>query len=291
MVMLAIMKVHLSIREEPGHHNANVLNFAVADGRQVKSATGNRGTFDRENPKLTEAKRLPPKLNANFSRWFGNSMVRNPNGDPLVVHHGSNAHAYVDGEIDVFQTLPESGRGAAFFSSSKEMAGEYGEKVYSVYLRIENPLIVFGDGKSWGSLDHTTRISGRVTDQLRSYHRKEAQDVNDLYRELGLTDDGGEHTEPQSQIPDDTSELGQFRLNILPDINDGSWVDTDTIVKQARRMGYDGVIFKEINDSPTQDKHLYKNALTDVYAVFHPNQIKSIFNNGEWNRSEADINS
>lgn len=225
-------------------------------------------------------------LNANFMRWFGNSKVIGADGHPLVVYHGSNYHAYVGGEINVFQTLPASGRGAAFFSSSKELAGEYGEKVYSVYLRMENPLVVFGDGKSWATLDHTAKIGGRVTDALRTYHQKQAQDLDAIFRDLAL---GGEDEIPtQSKIPDNIGELDQFRLNIMPDMS-GS-VETDTIVKQARRMGYDGVIFREINDSPTHDRVLYKNTATDVYAVFHPGQIKSVSNNGEWDRHDPDIN-
>lgn len=117
---------------------------------------------------------ITENTNPNFKRWFGNSLVVGQNGEPLVVYHGSNSHAYVDGEIDIFHTLPASGRGAAFFTSSKELAREYGEKVYAVYLRIENPLIVHGDGKRWTALDAQTRIGGNVTDQLRKEHHDKA---------------------------------------------------------------------------------------------------------------------
>jgi len=45
--------------EQPTHHNAAVLNFAVTDGRQVKSAIGNRGTFDPDNPNIIETAARP----------------------------------------------------------------------------------------------------------------------------------------------------------------------------------------------------------------------------------------
>jgi hypothetical protein len=229
-------------------------------------------------------------LSDKFRQWFGQSQVVTADGSPLVVYHGSNYHAYVGGEINVFQTLPASGRGAAFFSSSQALAGEYGEKVYSVYLRMENPLVVFGDGKSWTSLDHTTRIGGRVTDKLRAYHHKRAQDLDAIFRDLASID--GEDTPgtpTPSKIPDDVADLDRFRLAIMPDLEATS-VETDTIVKQARRMGYDGVVFRAINDSPTHDRSLYKNIATDVYAVFHPGQVKSVANHGQWDRNDPDIN-
>lgn len=40
-------------REDPFHTHKDVLNFAVSDGRQVKSAVGNR-TFNPTSPKLTD---------------------------------------------------------------------------------------------------------------------------------------------------------------------------------------------------------------------------------------------
>ena len=43
-------------REELNHPNGHILNFAVADGRQVKSAIGNQN-FDPNNPSLTEHRR------------------------------------------------------------------------------------------------------------------------------------------------------------------------------------------------------------------------------------------
>lgn len=41
-------------REEPNHPNGQTLNFAVADGRQVKSAIGNNGAFRSDTANLTE---------------------------------------------------------------------------------------------------------------------------------------------------------------------------------------------------------------------------------------------
>lgn len=237
-----------------------------------------------------------PNLNAAFWQWFGASTVVDNHRQPLTVYHGSNAHAYVKGQIDVFHTRPDSGRGAAFFSSSRQLAGEYGEKVYSVFLRIENPLVVFGNGKGWSSLDHAAKVAGRITPELRAHHRKQAEDLDrifgdrDLLRDLGLDDEGEtELPKSKSKIPDDAHELDRFSLGILPHLEDATFAETDTIVRQARRMGYDGVIFKQIADSPTHDRQLYQHLPSDVYAVFSPYQIKSVDNAGEWDRQNPDI--
>jgi hypothetical protein len=40
-------------REDSFHRNKNVLNFAVEHSNQVKSAVGNNGNFDPENPEIT----------------------------------------------------------------------------------------------------------------------------------------------------------------------------------------------------------------------------------------------
>ena len=239
----------------------------------------------REYINLIEAAQANP-LNDAFWRWFGDSKIVSPDGNPLVVYHGSNSHAYIGGEIDIFHTLPVSGRGAAFFSSSKELAGEYGVKVYSVYLRIENPLIVHGDGKRWTMLDGKTRIGGRITDPLRIHHQKRAKEWADLLSDFTEWDEGERQVfEPKSKIPDDAHELDGFGLELVTD-EDAS---TDEIVKRARKLGYDGVIFKDIIDSPTSDSHLYRNVPADVYAVFKANQIKSVNNSGNWDNNDPDI--
>lgn len=78
----------------------------------------------------------------------------------------------------------------------------------------------------------------------------------------------------------------------------GKRYKTDFIVKNVMRSGkYDGVIFKNILDV---GPHVFQNKevrekikglsndeankilASDVYAVFHPNQIKSIYNDGSW---------
>ena len=82
----------------------------------------------------------------------------------------------------------------------------------------------------------------------------------------------------------------------------GKKLKTDTIVRMANQNpNYDGVIFKNIIDLGPNPRALMSKSfrqkskglsrqqankllLSDIYAVFHPNQIKSIYNEGTWGK-------
>jgi hypothetical protein len=98
-----------------------------------------------------------------FKRWFGASKVVDERGQPLRVYHGTNAHAYARGErIEAFGT---SSRGGAFFSSDPRIAGQYGERVYAVYLHLENPL-PYGPKRDLRDLGVDTTSTRLSYDQL-----------------------------------------------------------------------------------------------------------------------------
>ena len=75
----------------------------------------------------------------NFWRWFGDSKVVDERGRPLVVYHGTYK------EFDAFDRKPAH-RGqdgldsiGSWFTSSKERAADYGEKVMPAYVRMITP--------------------------------------------------------------------------------------------------------------------------------------------------------
>lgn len=102
------------------------------------------------------ATRLPDAIDAvrNFWRWFGDSKVVDKHGDPLVVYHGT------DKDFTAFKA--NGGYGAAFFSSSEELARSYADSrakrsgnmptIHPVFLNISNPMIVDANGKSWDDI-------------------------------------------------------------------------------------------------------------------------------------------
>lgn len=92
-----------------------------------------------------------------FREWFGDwennpneaSKVRDANGEPLVVYHGSRENFYefkrwTDGLIN-------SGH---FFSPDRKSASEYGSNIYDAYLNLRNPLEVDAQGANFSSIEY-----------------------------------------------------------------------------------------------------------------------------------------
>lgn len=210
----------------------------------------------------------------NFHRWFGESKATDDSGRPLVVYHGSNAHAYTEGEIENFNTNNQ--RGGAFFSNRSDIAKQYGEKLYPTYVSLKNPLIIDGKGKFWSDLSQDSTVTGNITPELHKQDQKKTDEMNSLSSEFG------------DLFGDDDPVERKFRgLNTLnhklSDVTDKT--STDDIAKHAKRLGYDGVIFKNIQDSPVYDKKLYNPILSDVYSVFKSSDIKSVNNSGKFGQN------
>ena len=89
---------------------------------------------------LNEA--VNPKLNDNFWKWFGKSVCRDKNGNPIIFYHGTP-------NADLSEL-----RGGTYFTQNKDYADGYQDQfasmltrkkearkpgTYAVYLKIENP--------------------------------------------------------------------------------------------------------------------------------------------------------
>jgi len=176
------------------------------------------------------------------------------------VYHGTNANAYTDGEFYVFNTHQE--RGAAFFSSLESLASSYGEQVYAVRLKLNNPLVVDAQGKGWSDLVDAKILSDISEAYITARNEKYKLDeelLNRIGLALGLTPDLSGNTE-------------QPTIDRVGDLN-GSRDDVDWLGKFARQYGYDGVIVRNVKDAPLATG--YDNPTQDTYVVLHPNQIKS----------------
>lgn len=80
-------------------------------------------------------------LGDNFRQWFGNSVIRNPDGSPKVMYHGTGAKTN-------FASFKQSPRGI-FFTDDPEYAGHYatmngedGSRIIPAYLRVVNPYVM-----------------------------------------------------------------------------------------------------------------------------------------------------
>ncbi len=131
---------------------------------QIKSAIGNNGEFDPNNPDIrySTAQSLSAIMSgsaypSNFLKWFGASKVINPEGRPLKMYHGTNT------EFTRFDSSLLGSRDAGFygkgfyFTPDPEIAEEYADtavedaggeaRVIETYLSLQNPFIWSFEGE------------------------------------------------------------------------------------------------------------------------------------------------
>ena len=126
-----------------------VIARSKAEGSYMKAPNG-------QATNLNEKQWAQVRTRA-FRDWFGDwencpdeaSKVRDANGEPLVVYHGSRENFYefkrwTDGLIN-------SGH---FFSPDRKNALGYGSNIYDVYLNLRNPLEVDAQGANFSSIEY-----------------------------------------------------------------------------------------------------------------------------------------
>jgi hypothetical protein len=103
-----------------------------------------------------------------FRRWFGNSVVVDLWNRPREVYHGSRGIFSV---FDPYKSERPTWNGfGSWFSADSGYAAKFAGpegKVYAVYLSIQNPLKLQGDGpRGWGKLvELYTKLTGVKTHQ------------------------------------------------------------------------------------------------------------------------------
>jgi hypothetical protein len=171
------------------------------------------GTTFNEKPSDSRFKLAPPVESEAFKKWFGDSKVVNEDGSPMVVYHGTKS------DFNVFKDY----NGGLFFSDDAVVAGAYagdndakseriGSNIIPVYIKLENPLVINGEG-----VDYYDTLNKDVIDKAKA----------DGYDGIILKDvfDMGSDGDPQNQyvafeptqIKSATGNNGQFDEN-NPDI-------------------------------------------------------------------------
>lgn len=90
---------------------ANPSEYVVFKPTQIKSATGNIGTFDKTNPDIRKSLRTKTP---EFKKWFGDSKIIDADGNPKVMYHGTAR--------DITAFKPKQA-GAIFLTDDPEFAG------------------------------------------------------------------------------------------------------------------------------------------------------------------------
>jgi hypothetical protein len=206
---------------------------------------------------------MMPKLNAAFKRWFGKSVVRYEDGSPTVVYHGTpSGRRFKVFDVKKAGATHETG----LFGVDR---GFYGRGFYFTMNRDVAELYIRG-GKKGRVLSVFLRIE-RPVDLASDYLPRGFRKVIDSLR--------------------NSKGMGALSNKKFKDLEqwwyDGGVDGPSAFGKAHGRaeflvshqnvfelLGFDGVVANE-----------------NEIVVFHPNQIKSVDNDGTWDADDPDIGS
>lgn len=198
----------------------------------------------------------------NFWKWFGDSKVVDEQGRPLVVYHGSETANITEFKGKNF-----------FFSQFSDIAGSYGtsydaEKgegiepnIYSVYLKIENPLNI-RDLKTFKSV--LDSVNAEHTEAYKNLEKlvNNQFDWNDLSYDL------------QSYYGSRESFENIMWTRLYLDNQQG-------VINYAKSNGFDGIMDLEQSNLGGWSYN--------GFIVFDPTQIKSVNNRGTYDSRTPNI--
>jgi hypothetical protein len=208
-----------------------------------------------------------------FNDWFGGSAAVDANGNPLVVYHGTG------GDIGEFNA---KGVPAIHFTNSNDNAYAYARDKGGVKYDVvdsKGGILQGGFDTKKDAMDfRRSEVGGK------SSIKKVDGAPNIVPAYLSIknplqVDVGGEYFS-RIKLPDQLKGLMKSR----------GWTDaelaemlfkTDHISNMAKEAGFDGVIFRNVIDTTPSGAKV----ATDTYAVFNPEQVKSIFNTGAYSGS------
>jgi N12 class adenine-specific DNA methylase len=239
--------------------------FIAFRSEQIKSAIGNRGTFDPADPDIRMSRGAGQVGTPAFRAWFQGSKMVNPDGSPMVVYHGTNK------DIASFKT----GRGAIWFAESPSLANMFvaggrrnmgakpkkGSAVYPVYLRLTNPLDL-------GATSPGDRLS--IADVLKMAGLPHGQAALEAIAKRSL-DSGQTFVSPSMGDPVEYLARDYARNGYA-----SNTLDHGALREVLQEAGFDGLTMTEDGSR--------------TFAVFDPSQVKSaVGNTGAFDQADTDI--
>jgi hypothetical protein len=223
--------------------DGNFVEVNAFDPSQIKSATGNIGTFDINNPDIRYSLRSPDT--PEFKQWFNGSKAVNEDGSPLVLYHGTTAD-FDEFKRDAKKRNRTGNPDGFYFSPDASDTTEYlkenydsdkydeGSNVMPVYISVKRPFNYSGT-RDFGK----TPINAAMVDQFERELREENPHLGD--------------------------DWIRGKVNIFKETESGSPFPNITFSTAAKTRvlkagGYDGM---------RDGRH---------WIAFDANQVKSVFN-------------
>ena len=199
---------------------------------------------------------MPPlltKMNSgNFKRWFGRSKIVDQTGAPRVLYHGTSGtfkqfKPGVDGFIHVGTA------GQANIITQKDRNKYQSQNIIPLLASIQNPLRL-PDLGTWDTREMLAYLSG-VTSSTDPR-------VNPIFNKQDMA--------------------GIFNRLKTVNAND-PYLRSETakkiIISEIERKGYDGIVYQNTREVD----YAQDNGPQDSYIVFKSQQLKSVFNSGDYN--------
>jgi hypothetical protein len=241
-------------------------NLAVYDPNQLKSVTGNIGTYSKESKDIRYSLRNTDT--PAFKQWFKDSKVVDKKGDPLVVYHGT---AYDFSEFSPERLGSNTGAASAragFFFTARPKTAEYYAK---------------GQFPNLESAAKAKRQIAYVYDTPTGEYQEGAR-----VRDIKFSEEGTTPNIMPVYLSLQNPLTYDFKNKVYRDKKYWELID------QAKKEGRDGVILKNTYDSGEYSRFdaiirgRFKGE--DIYIIFEPTQIKSAIGNiGTFDPTKPDI--
>ena len=240
-----------------GDPGVRILNVGDKGSGRVRSESPYGESVAVHSPVKTTAERSladidQPKYydTPEFKNWFKDSPVIDESGSPLTVYHG--------GAGDVTE-----------FDASR------GKKTAANTTGASEGFNSFTDNPSLAS--SYAQRAGRKGANVVPAHLS----MQNPY----VIENAQSHWRALPAPAEMTYFDPKYRQNTT--VQKGDMIDINQLARWAKDNGYDGLVVKNVSD-PAYEKDR-KLGLTNTYVTFKPNQVKSIFNSGEWNPNDPHI--
>jgi hypothetical protein len=231
-----------------------------------------------------------------FKDWFGDSKVVDENGEPLLVYHGSDFKfdKFSKQELGKTTEAPSANEGF-FFTDVVENA-----KYYQMYNNMDFDDTLASEQWEKDTLleinNKTTKIE-KLKEEIAEAEQTLASELEEmgtsvtyeLYAKLESYEKDKEKLEKayNDTITRKKSEATLYAVflnidNTLIEDDKGSKKREDSYTNRlikAKELGKNGLIIENTFD-PLE---------TNIYVAFEPNQIKSVFNKGEFSKENNNI--
>lgn len=246
--------------------------------------------------------------------FFKNSKARDDQGRLLVMFHGSKDFGFT-----IFNPDKSDDKRSLFFTDSKGMASTYVEdkdKIYEVYLNLQNPFILDAYGGYWNGIivDEDLKILDEAAINMYNYVRVVKRlidynvDLQDVLLSLGEFKESAEFflkeaeeneveytEEEKAELLDAAERADESYRNwneaehldengepqSLADYINKHWVtslNTRQLAERAKEQGYDGVIIKNVHDNGKFWKQERVLYEATVAIAFDGDQVKAVTN-------------